>query len=67
MNELTDSNLEAYIDATARLLRLPIRREHRPDVGINIRRLAAMAALVAEHPFRIEDEPAPVFHPGKPR
>jgi hypothetical protein len=65
MTELTDSNIEAYIDATARLLQLPIRAEHRQGVEVNFRRLAAMAALVDEHPFRIEDEPAPVFHPGK--
>jgi hypothetical protein len=59
-----DPALSAYIDAAAALLSLPIGAEHRAAVEEQFARLAAMAALVAEHPLDIADDPAPVFHSG---
>ena len=54
---------EAYVDAAAALIGLPIDAAHRPGVAINLERLAQMAALVMEFPLPDEAEPAPVFRP----
>jgi len=54
---------EAYVDAAAALIGLPIDPAHRPGVAINLERLAQMAALVMEFPMPDEAEPAPVFRP----
>ena len=54
---------EAYVDAAAALIGLPLDPAHRPGVVLNLERIAQMAALVME--FRLPDaaEPAPVFRP----
>jgi hypothetical protein len=54
---------EAYVDAAARLIGLPIEPAHRPGVVLNFERIAQMAALVMEFPLPEETEPAPVFEP----
>jgi hypothetical protein len=54
---------EAYVDAAAALIGLPIDPAHRPGVVFNLERLAQMAALVMEFPLPEEAEPAPVFRP----
>lgn len=54
---------EAYVDAAAALIGLPIDPEHRPGVVLNLERIAQMAALVLEYPLPDEAEPAPVFRP----
>jgi len=54
---------EAYVDAAAALIGLPIDPAHRPGVVVNIARIAQMAALVMEFPLPDEAEPAPVFRP----
>ena len=54
---------EAYVDAAAALIGLPIDPEHRPGVVLNLARIAQMAALVLEYPLPDEAEPAPVFRP----
>ena len=57
------SDIEAYVDATARLIGLTLNPAHRPGVVVNLGRIAAMAALVMEFPLPGDTEPAPVFTP----
>ena len=54
---------EAFVDAAAALIGLPIDPAHRPGVVLNMERIAQMAALVMEFPLPDEIEPAPVFRP----
>lgn len=60
------SFFEAYTDATAALLELPIAPEYRPGVIANLERTAAIAQLVLEFPLPDELEPAPIFLPEQP-
>ena len=59
------ASLAEYVDATARLLELPIRPEHRDGVLQQFARLAALARLVTAHPLGYHDEPLPLIDPGK--
>ncbi|HTZ37332.1 MAG TPA: DUF4089 domain-containing protein [Stellaceae bacterium] len=54
---------EAYVDAAARLVGLPLDPAHRPGVVLNLERIAQMAALVTAFALPAETEPAPVFIP----
>ena len=54
---------EAYVDAAAALIGLPIDPAHRPGVIVNFERIAQMAALVMEFALPEKAEPAPVFRP----
>ena len=54
---------DAYVDAAAALIGLPIDPAHRPGVVLNLERIAQMAALVMDFPLPDETEPAPVFRP----
>jgi hypothetical protein len=54
---------EAYVDAAAKLIGLPIDPAHRPGVVLNLERIAQMAALVMEFDLPEETEPAPVYTP----
>jgi hypothetical protein len=54
---------EAYVDAAAVLIGLPIDPAHRPGVVVNLERIAQMAALVMGFALPDETEPAPVFRP----
>ena len=56
-------NAEAYVDAAAALIGLPLDPAHRPGVVLNLERIAQMAALVNGFPLPDETEPAPVFRP----
>ncbi len=58
-----DFDADAYVDAAAALIGLPIHPEHRPGVVLNLARVAQMAALVMDFPLADETEPAPVFRP----
>jgi hypothetical protein len=54
---------EAYVDAAAALIGLPIDPAYRPGVVVNLERIAQMAALIMEFALPDEAEPAPVFRP----
>jgi hypothetical protein len=56
-------DIEAYVDAAAKLVGLPLDPAHRPGVVQNLGRIAQMAALVMAFPLPEETEPAPVFEP----
>jgi 1-carboxybiuret hydrolase subunit AtzG-like len=56
-------DIEAYVDAAAKLIGLPLDPTHRPGVVLNMTRIAQMAALFMEFPLPEETEPAPVFEP----
>lgn len=65
MNRIpTPAEIEAYVDATVRLIDLSIAPEHRPGVVQFTRGLFEAAALVMEFPLPDEVEAAPVFDPG---
>ena len=57
---------EAYVDAAAAALGLPIHPDHRPGVLTYFRLAAAMADLVVGQALHVEDDPAPVFVPIEP-
>jgi hypothetical protein len=54
---------DAYVDAVAALIGLPLAPAHRPGVVLNLERIAQMAALVMEFALPEETDPAPVFAP----
>ena len=58
--------VEAYVDAAAAALGLPIAAEHRPGVVHYLGLAAAMAELLMALPMRIDDGPAPMFEPIAP-
>jgi len=55
------ASLDAYIDAAARTLDLPIEPAWKPAVRANLELTLRLAALVAEFPLPDEADPAPVF------
>ena len=52
---------DAYVEAAAAAIDLPIAAEHRSGVVLNLERLAVMAQLVMVFPLAEEIAPAPVF------
>jgi hypothetical protein len=56
-----DETLDAYIEAAARALSLPIEPEWKPAIRANLQATLKHAALVDEFPLPDEVEPAPVF------
>ncbi|MDR7331578.1 DUF4089 domain-containing protein [Roseateles asaccharophilus] len=60
------NDAEAYVDATAALLALPLAPEHRPGVLRYFGLAAEMAALVNGLPLATHDEPAEAFAPIAP-
>jgi hypothetical protein len=62
---LDPTALAAYVDATARLLQLPIADEHLPGVRENFARIASFAQRILAAPLARTDEPAPDFLPGE--
>jgi len=56
-------DIEAYVDAAAQLVGLPLDPAHRPGVVLNLGRIAEMAVLFIEFPLPEETEPAPVYEP----
>lgn len=63
---MSSTELEAYVDATAALLQLPLAPEHRPGVLRYFSLVSEMAALVNGLPLTPADEPAPAFTPIAP-
>ena len=63
---MTPEQLEAYVDAAAAALRLPLSDAHRPGVLQYFALAAGMADLVAAQPLGIADDPAEVFVPISP-
>ncbi len=63
---MSSTELEAYVDATAALLGLPLAPEHRPGVLRYFGLVSEMAALVNGLPLTPADEPAPAFVPISP-
>ena len=57
---------EAYVDATAALLGLPLSAAHRPGVLQYFALAAGLAELVSALPLGPSDEPAPAFVPVSP-
>ena len=57
---------EAYVDAVAAALELPLAPEHRPGVLRYFRWAAEMAELVNGLPLTTRDEPAEAFVPIAP-
>jgi hypothetical protein len=57
------TDIEAYVDAAAQLVGLPLDPAHRPGAVLNLGRIAQMAALVMEFSLPEETEPAPVYEP----
>jgi len=64
---MTPEEIEAYVDAAAAALALPIAPEHRPGVLAYFALAAGYADLVNMQAFGIEDESAAGFVPVAPR
>ena len=60
---MTPAQIEAYVDAAAAALQLPLAAEHRPGVLNYFALAASMADLLAAHPLAITDDPAEAFVP----
>ena len=60
-DEMTDADLDAFAEAGARLLGLPIKDAWRAGVRANLRVSLTLGALVDSYPLPDEAEPAPVF------
>ena len=58
--------IEAYVDAAAAALELPLAAEHRPGVLRYFGLAAEMAELVNGLPLALQDEPAEAFVPISP-
>ncbi len=63
---MNDHDIEAYVDASAALLGLPIAPEQRAGVLHYLRLAAAMAPRVMDFDLTREDEAATVFQPVEP-
>ena len=64
---MTPSQIEAYVDAAAAALSLPLSAEHRPGVLRYFALAADMAELLAAQPLAITDDPAEAFAPVSPK
>ena len=60
---MTPREIEAYVDAAAAALSLPLSPAHRPGVLHYFALAASMADLIAAHPLTNDDEPAEAFVP----
>jgi len=63
---MTPRQIEAYVDAAAAALNLPLAAGHRPGVLHYFALAAGMAEVVGAHPFALDDEPAEAFVPIAP-
>jgi Protein of unknown function (DUF4089) len=63
---MTPAQIEAYVDAAAAALALPLKAEHRPGVLHYFALAAGMAELIAAQPLGIADDPAEAFVPIAP-
>jgi len=57
----TPEEIDAFIDASARMLELPIDPSWKQAVGANLSVIFVHARRMAEFPLPDEAEPAPVF------
>ena len=64
---ISPAEIEAYVDAAAAALKLPLSAAHRPGVLHYFALAASMAELVAAQPLSIADEPAEAFVPIAPK
>jgi hypothetical protein len=64
--DLMTTELEAYVDASAALLGLPIAPEHRPGVLHYMALAAGLAQRLADFPLDVADESGSVFLPVSP-
>jgi hypothetical protein len=60
---VSPEQIEAFVDAAADALDLPIAPEHRPGVLRYFALAAEFAARIEALPLEPHDEPAPVFVP----
>ena len=60
---MTAAEIEAYVDAAATAIGLPIAAEHRPGVLQYFALAATLADVVMGMPLARDDEPAEVFVP----
>lgn len=63
---MTPQQVEAYVDAAAAALDVPLQPEHRPGVLRYFALAAEMADSVNQFPLTVQDEPAPAFVPVSP-
>ena len=63
---MTPEQIEAYVDAAAAALQLPLSPAHRPGVLHYFALAASMAERVAAQPLGTTDEPAETFVPVSP-
>jgi len=63
---MTPGEIEAYVDAAAAAIELPLSPQHRPGVLRYLALAAGMADLIAAHPLTVADEPAEAFVPISP-
>jgi hypothetical protein len=61
MDKQDDKSLDAFIDAVAELLDLPIDPAWKPAVRGNLKVTLALATMVAAFELPDDAEPAPVF------
>jgi hypothetical protein len=57
---------DAYADAAAQWVGLPLAADHRPGVLRYLQLAQGMASRVMDFPLGRDDEPANVFHPVAP-
>ena len=60
---MTRRQIEAYVDAAASAMNLPLAPEHRPGVLRYFALAAELAELVEAHPLLPHDDPAEAFVP----
>ena len=63
---MTPAQTEAYVDAAAAALDLPLSPEHRPGVLQFFTLAAGFAEQLQAVPLHAHDDPAPVFVPIEP-
>ncbi len=63
---MTPAQIEAYVDAAAAAMQLPLSPAHRTGVLSYFALAYGMAELVAAHPLDVADDPAPAFVPIPP-
>jgi len=61
VSEAKDDQLDAFVDAAAAALALPIEPAWKPAIKANLQVTLRLAAMVSEFELPDEAEPAPVF------
>ena len=64
---MTPQQIEAYVDAAAAALQLPLAPEHLPGVLQFFALASGLADVLMAYPLGREDEPAEVFTPISPK